>query len=94
MKSKFVKTHAKENKPHYYKMLLKWFESKESYEKVTEFVIKNYDKEHSVYLLRLISLNYIKFHTWLKKRKEKRENIVKCEWNHLLFTMFWFSILL
>ncbi len=72
MKSKFSKTKVKETKPYYYKMLLKWFESKESYEKVTEFIIKNYDKEHSVYLLRLISLNYIKFHTWLKKIKDKR----------------------
>ena len=73
MKSKFVKTHAKENKPHYYKMLLKWFESKESYEKVTEFVIKNYDKEHSVYLLRLISLNYISFILGLRREKRKEK---------------------
>jgi len=73
MKSKFVKTHAKENKPHYYKMLIKWFESKKKKEKVTEFVIKNYDKEHSVYLLRLISLNYISFILGLRREKRKEK---------------------
>lgn len=67
IKNMFTKNIVKEAKPHYFKMLLKWFETKESYEKITEFVIKNYQKEQSVYLLRLISLNYIKLHTWLKR---------------------------
>ena len=51
----------------YYSDLLNWFENKDSYEKLTDFIIKNYNKQQSVFLLNLISENYIKFYNWLKK---------------------------
>ncbi len=69
-KFRFYKNIGKERKPEYYQMLLNWFENKQSYEKMTDFIIRNYLKQQSVYLLNLISRNYISFHLWLKKIKK------------------------
>jgi len=53
----------------YYNKMLEWFSDSYSYSRLCDFVIENYNNEQSIYLLGLVSKNYDKFHSWLKKMK-------------------------
>ncbi len=52
-----------------YFILLNWLKSKDKFDKICNYVIQHYNREHSLYLLQLTSKNYYKTLKWLEKMK-------------------------
>jgi hypothetical protein len=50
---------------HIYHQVKGHFKKENSYNELTEYIISHYNREHSIYLLQLISENYDQFSQWL-----------------------------